>query len=385
MNSKTLSSYIEVVNKLGRTPRGFERSGRNAESIFKAILRNSKDTAIEIWEIYTQRREDLSRRLMNNREAVVAYLLGFHLPNMARASDLYQRSDLRHSWKSKLKKHKVRVYDIGCGTGAMSLALNIDADYFLIDTSGPLLDAASLLAQKSGLNAKTSRRNIEDLDPQQFTNKKNQDDVHIYLLGYVWNELNKNAPGRRNLLRIISSHIKREEKCLVFVTEPALDFMSRPAMELRNTLCDAGYHALYPCPHSMTCPMLERSKDWCYSEGEWNQPPVAKLIDKQMKINRAKHASTMFAFASPALGLTSDHESIVVGRPVRESGVERYKGFFDYLVCDVDGLRKEKPEQPKQVILRGNVFSEAKSSPTIQKPKQKVGTSGSKKPRPPRS
>lgn len=385
MNSKTLSSYIEVVNKLGRTPRGFERSGRNAESIFKAVLRNSKDTAIEIWEIYTQRREDLSRRLMNNREAVVAYLLGFHLPNMARASDLYQRSDLRHSWKSKLKKHKVRVYDIGCGTGAMSLALNIDADYFLIDTSGPLLDAASLLAQKSGLNAKTSRRNIEDLDPQQFTNKKNQDDVHIYLLGYVWNELNKNAPGRRNLLRIISNHIKRDEKCLVFVTEPALDFMSRPAMELRDTLCEAGFQALYPCPHSKPCPMLDRSKDWCYSEGEWNQPPVAKLIDKQMKINRAKHASTMFAFASPALGLTSDHEPIVVGRPVRESGVERYKGFFDYLVCDGDGLSKEKPEQPKTVILRGNIFAEVKPSPPPPIKKQNVPSTQSKKPRPQRS
>jgi hypothetical protein len=131
--------------------------------------------------------------------------------------------------------------------------------------------------------------------------------------------------------------------------------------------------------------MLERSKDWCYSEGEWNQPPVAKLIDHQMKINRAKHASTMFAFASPAVGLTSDHEPIVVGRPVRESGVERYKGFFDYLVCDGDGLRKEKPEQPKQVILRGNIFSEAKPASITVKPKQQSGTSSPKKTRRPRS
>ncbi len=385
MNSKTLSSYIEVVNKLGRTPRGFERSGRNPESIFKAILRNSKDSAIEIWEIYTQRREELSRRLMNSREAVVAYLLGFHLPNMARASDLYFRSDARHAWKSKIKKHKVRVYDIGCGTGAMSLALNIEADYVLIDTSGPLLDAASLLAEKSGLNAKTSRRNIEDLDPQQFTNKKNQDDVHIYLLGYVWNELNKNAPGRRNLLRIITNHIKREEKCLVFVTEPALDFMSRPAMELRDTLCEAGFQSLYPCPHSLPCPMLNRAKDWCYSEGEWNQPPVAKLIDHHMKINRAKHASTMFAFASPAVGLTSDDKPVVVGRPVREAGIERYKGFFDYLVCKDDGLHKEKPEQPKQVILRGNIFAEVKPSPPPAKKKTTPRPLHSKKIRPQRS
>lgn len=358
MKSDSLGAFVKTVNDLGRTPRGFVRSKESPQAIFKAIFKASKRSIMEIWEIYTQRREDLSRRLLNNKESVVAYLFGFHLPNMARAEELYSRSNVRHRWKNKLKGKKVRVYDIGCGTAAMSLALSIEAEYFLIDSSGPLLDAAKILAQSAGLNAKTSRRDIEDLDSKLFSSKDSDGVVHIYLLGYVWNELVKNAPARRKLLNLMSQHIKKGDSSLIFVVEPALEFMARPAMELRDKLCELGYKALYPCPHSNPCPMLERPKDWCYSEGTWKQPALAEWIDEQMKVNRAKHASTLFAFASPALGLESDHNSVVVGRPVREAGIDRYKGFFDYLVCSSDGIVKQKPEKPKQVILRGSLYDE---------------------------
>lgn len=360
MKSSQLQAFIKTVNELGRTPRGFDRKNASDQATFKAVFRASKSATIDLWEIYTQRREDLSRKLVSNQETVVSYLLGFHLANIERAKELYHRSDLRHRWKAKLKGKIVRVYDIGCGTAAMSLALDIDAEYFLIDSSGPLLDAANILAKNHQINAKTSKRAIEDLEPKQFTSKDVESDVHIYLLGYVWNELGKNATARRKLMRIITGHIARKEKCLVFVTEPAIEFMSRSAMELRDDLCQAGYLALYPCPHSNPCPMLQRPKDWCYSEGHWSQPELAQWIDDQLDINRSRYASTMFAFASPALELSSDEKPVVVGRPVREEGKERYKGFFDYLICDENTIRKETPKQPKQVISRGNLYEEKK-------------------------
>lgn len=359
MKSDSLTAFISTVNQLGRTPKGFQRSQQSPQAIFKAIFKASKRTVLEIWEIYTQRREDLSRKLMNSKEAVVAYLFGFHLPNMARAQELYSRSDSRHDWKAKIKGKKVRVYDIGCGTAAMSLALGVPADYFLIDSCGPLLDAAKLLADAAGLKAKTSRKNIEDLEAKQFTTKEGEQVVHIYLLGYVWNELVKNAPARRKLLTLMTNHIKRKEMCLIFVAEPALEFMSRPAMELRDKVCALGYTALYPCPHSSPCPMLERPKDWCYTEGTWKQPPLAEWLDDQLDVNRSKYASTLFAFASPAMQLESDSKPIVVGRPVREAGIDRYKGFFDYLLCDESGISKLKPQKPKQVILRGSIYTES--------------------------
>ena len=360
MKSDPFYAFVGTVNKLGRTPKGFDRKGRRADSIFKAIFKASKPTILEIWEIYTQRRDELTRKLVNNKQSVVAYLLGFHLANMARASELFARSDKRHGWKKKLKGKKVRVYDIGCGTAAMSLALGIDAEYFLIDGSGPLLDAASMLAEETGLNAKTSRRVIEELEPKQFTSRDGEKTVHIYLFGYIWNELTHNNAARRKLLTIVTKHIARDEECLIFIAEPALEQMCRPTMELRDVLCSAGFVAMYPCPHSEHCPMLDRPKDWCYSEGEWDQPPLAQWVDEHLDMNRSRHAGSLFAFASPAMGIKSDHAPVVVGRPVREEGKDRYKGFFDYLVCGEDGISKVTPTAPKQVISRGMIFKEKK-------------------------
>lgn len=379
MKSDPFYAFVGTVNKLGRTPKGFDRKGRRADAIFKAIFLATKGTVEEIWEIYTQRRDELSRKLISNKQSVVAYLLGFHLANMARATELYARSDKRHGWKKLLKNKKVRVYDIGCGTAAMSLALGVEGDYFLIDGSGPLLDAATMLAEETGIKAKTSRREIEDLDAKQFTSREGEDTVHIYLLGYVWNELTRNIPARRKLLTIMTKHIERNEKCLVFIAEPALEYMSRPTMELRDVMCANGFVVMYPCPHSEHCPMLDRPKDWCYSEGEWDQPPLAQWVDEKLGMNRSRHAGSLFAFASPSMGLKSDGTSIVVGRPVREEGKERYKGFFDYLVCSKDGIDKITPNAPKQVIARGMPFKEIKDSKEIKVVKETKETKVVKK------
>jgi hypothetical protein len=71
----------------------------------------------------------------------------------------------------------------------------------------------------------------------------------------------------------------------------------------------------------------------------------------------------MFAFASPAMGIQSDQKPIVVGRPVREEGKERYKGFFDYLICDQNGISKLEPKAPKQVAPRGTILNETLPKP----------------------
>jgi hypothetical protein len=222
----------------------------------------------------------------------------------------------------------------------MSLALNVEGEYFLIDGSDPLLDATKLLAGAVGQTAKVSRQVIEDLDPKQFSSRAGEETVHIYLLGYVWNELVRNQTVRHKLLSIIAGHIERKESRLVFIAEPALEQLARPTMELRDIMCELRYKALYPCPHSDHCPMLDRPKDWCYSEGEWEQPPLAKWVDEELGMNRSRHTGTMFAFASPAIYLHSDATAVVVGRPVGEDGKEGYKGFFDYIDCSPVGIHK---------------------------------------------
>lgn len=353
---KATKAWIDTVISLGKLPRGSDLKELQGLERLKAIFRVNKRSVFELWEVYTQRRDELSRKLINNRAYTVSYLLGFHLPNVARTMDLMTRSNKRHHWNKLCAANPVRLYDIGCGTAAMSSAYVQAAkasEVFLYDSSGPLLDAAAKMHEHLGTkNLRTSRVQIEDLKRDWFQST-DPNTVHVYLLGYVWNELHRNNPARRRLFEILAAHIERNEKALLFIAEPALEHMSRPAMELRDILCSQGYQALYPCPTSNACPMLERPKDWCYSEGAWEQPEIASWIDEKLDLDRRRHASTIFAFATPATGLKSDNQSVVVGRPVKEAGLERYKGHFDYLICDGKELVKRAPKQPKHVVLRG--------------------------------
>lgn len=356
---KLTQAWMQTINDLGRLPRGSTDNKLKGTELTKALFRVNKKNIHELWEVYTQRRDELSRKLMNNQAYTISYLLGFHLANTARALDLLTRSNIRHFWNKLCASAPVQLYDIGCGTGAMSAAFLQSAkasSTTLYDASGPLLDAAKVLHAHLGTkNLRTSRRVIEELDLKWFRSEDPQT-VHVYTLGYVWNELHRNNPARRRLMEIFAQHLQRNERCLIFIAEPALEHMSRPAMELRDVLCSAGYQALYPCPHSDACPMLERPKDWCYSEGLWEQPELAAWIDEKLELDRRKHAATMFAFASPATKLASDQNPVVVGRPVRSEGVERYKGFFDYLVCSAEGIEKHEPQTPKDPILRGQKY-----------------------------
>jgi hypothetical protein len=132
-------------------------------------------------------------------------------------------------------------------------------------------------------------------------------------------------------------------------------------MQLRDSLTKAGYGVLYPCPQSGACPLLERSRDWCYSEGQWDAPSEILRLDEMLDMDRRHLSGAGYLLASPALmekisqgsknqnpGVASkktNQEAIVVGRPNRTTGPG-----FDYLVCQPSGLDKI-PHIPGDVII----------------------------------
>src|SRR5262249_18307498 len=118
----------------------------------------------------------------------------------------------------------------------------------------------------------------------------------------------------------------------------------------------AGYVPLYPCPGAIACPMLERTRDWCYSEGTFERPLAVQTIDRALKIDRSQFAATIFALATPALAerlkVRAANVAAVVGRPERVAE-PRKPSAFDYLVCTRAGLQKVPHAPGKDVLPRG--------------------------------
>jgi hypothetical protein len=145
---------------------------------------------------------------------------------------------------------------------------------------------------------------------------------------------------------------------MIALLEPGMEEQSRGAMELRDELTAAGYVALYPCPTSDACPMLEGSRDWCYSEGVFAPPATVKAIDKKLGLDRAKLSGSLFLFATPPLtkhmaARGKGAEAIVVGRPLKRSAHGKKSSDFEYLLCTPGGLNKSPSTTGNNFRLRG--------------------------------
>jgi hypothetical protein len=369
---RILDAWRTAILGMAKLPRGTPRSEFTPDDLLNKIQKQETKTVIELWETFTQERANLSRGLLGTARQTVAYLLGFHLVNAARAMLLLRRLDERHALTAWVKRlaaspHPIVWHDLGCGTGAIA---QVVSDYLihsglplgrlelhLYDGVGTLLDAATAVLSASGLAPKTHRVGLESLDPARLV-ASTDPRVRGFSLGYVWNELEKNPLARQRLKGIFAAQVAA--KTMLLVLEPATQAQSRAAMELRDELVAFGYVPLYPCSSAAPCPMLNLSRDWCFSEGEWQQPKPMQILDKALGIDRTRLNGTLLAFASPTLAAdlalkdAANSEAVIVGRPERLGK----KGAVDYLLCQAGELRKSPlapgaPAQARGTTLAG--------------------------------
>jgi SAM-dependent methyltransferase len=265
---------------------------------------------------------------------------------------------------------KALIVDLGCGSGAMaqsslwllrSLQNPIDdIEFRLVDTSAPLLDTAKKLLTKTYPNSriKAHRGKIDGLLVSKYL--PDPDALGIYNLGYVWNELAKNSRAKGKLLNLLEGLIKKDVAALIFVVEPGSQDQSRSTMVLRNRMTDLGYHVHYPCPNNRECPMLDRSRDWCYSEIGWQPPPIQKLIDRQIGIDRATLAASCYVFATPKLAklikARTTKMKVIVGRPVKGTRASVKTTEIEYLTCSDSGIKKAAVETGALPLARGELL-----------------------------
>ena len=178
--------------------------------------------------------------------------------------------DQRFDFVDQLKRYeKVNILDLGCGTGSLGHGFyqflqtsGFEGETFvgLIDQQGPFLDAARLGYEKLGFEGTIkSHRGVIENSLNIAASSLSDDSLNVILLGYVWNEVSKNPKAQRRLMEFIDK--QQEKNTIVLVLEPANQFISRSAMELRDQLNLMSFNSLYPCLHNSPCPMLNRSKD----------------------------------------------------------------------------------------------------------------------------
>ncbi len=364
LSKDLLDAWQRTVLQLARLPRNARKEMTPPQKM-KIIVRQEMGEIHNLWEIFTQHRGELSRKLLSSQRLAVDYLLGFHLTNAARADMLLTRAEARTGFAQKLGSMKGRLIlnDLGCGTGAISQILvhhlkrrGVTPERMtlhLFDGVGPLLDAARVLFQEAEpqLPVFTHRVRLEDLDTERLVKPGETKSIFIHLLGYIWNELAKNTGAKSRLTNLFETQAKRGDEAVIMLLEPATQDMSREAMRLRDQLVEAGYLPLFPCPAATPCPMMKLSRDWCYGEGNWRRPPSVVEIDEELGLDRSRLNGTMMLFVTPALAnhIAADGkpDAIIVGRPDRTSG-----NGFDYLLCDGE-LKKAAPQPGKNVLPRG--------------------------------
>ncbi|SMF46662.1 small ribosomal subunit Rsm22 family protein [Pseudobacteriovorax antillogorgiicola] len=366
--SSLISAWEATIIETARL-KGIPRDSSKQEKL-KTILRNERGNVRSLWEAFTTDRQNLPRYLLDPKKQTSAYLLGFHLANCGRAWNLLDRMDQRHKFSETLASYEgAKVFDLGCGTGAVSQTLaafvmkrspKTKMSLSLVDTQGPFLDASRLgfkhVGFKGSIRSKKDRlENCFDMISSQLSDSE----LNIVILGYVWNELLKNPKAQRKFQEFAMESMLKPT--LFLIIEPANQNLARSAMELRDDLSMMGYHPLYPCPSSVPCPMLQKPKDWCYSETTWAQPQIMADLDRYLEINRSKLKYAGYALASEKAGLVKagkPGESVVVGRPKIQ---DRYKDDFEYLICKGDDLGKRPSKVTgKKVLNRGEVFQDRK-------------------------
>jgi hypothetical protein len=394
-----VESWEANVLSLARLPRGTSRDTHPGTRL-AAVIRQEKRVILDLWEIFTQERGELSKRLLSGKREVVAYLTGFHLANAARAQLLLDRLTSRAPAIGAALagggggSGAIRVHDLGCGTGAFALTLAQQLtgawriapqrlEVHLTDLSGGLLDAAKGGFVALGLDGlappRTHKVGLERLPLDKLAHGDDRTLTSIYSLGYVWNETERNGAARARLRSLFTAHAERGDRALLLVLEPASQHIARAAQTLRDELAGAGWIPLYPCPAATPCPMLERTRDWCFSEGTWRQPQTAIALDRSLGLDRARLVTACYAFATPALAADAAFDAkalaggVVVGRPERGGkgsgkasgksprGSKANDAEFDYLLCVPGDLNKAAPEPGNIVLPRGAVLTARQS------------------------
>ena len=383
-------NYLDIFYRLLWKYSGYKRE--YFKDSLNLVLKKTLPSISEIWSSYNSNREDLAKFNFGSLKYSYSYMVGFTLSNVSRFICVYDRV-IKKIDKSKLKDiNSISIWDIGCGSAALSSAFlwniltllkeikatdnSIHLDIHLVDRVGHFLDISKEFIKniceyfkniKDGysydidLKIHTHKCAVEDFKiPSDFVSSS-KGSLSVYLAGYLYNELSSKKKGallfEKLMIKAFSSTFS-----LVFLLDSANQTPSKKLMQLNEKLISSGFYPLYPCSFDFSaCPLLSK-KDWCYTEGSFKKDPLSSLLDKYLKINRSKIATSAFVLTNQPLLLDSNFlKSItVVGKPVIKA--DPTQSHIQYLLCDGKSVCKKECPSVESSFFKGELYSRNKKS-----------------------
>lgn len=260
------------------------------------------------------------------------------------------------------KARPLRVLDLGCGTGASTLAvahalqphaLNLTA----VDHSPESLaclgrifaDLAPLwpdatLATRVGHAAQDGLSGPFDL----------------IVASFVLNELFP-PPGDQACQTWLAAQLARlAPDGALMIVEPAGQATSPRLQRLRNMLAFGGMaRILAPCPHNRPCPMIGAACGWCHDVRRWRVPDTVNRLNRRLfrSVHDLKHSLLVLTRPDAAVPPTPWHGDPACFRMI--GPMSRVKGRLVTRGCCGDGALRDVElmtrgmTRPQENVLTG--------------------------------
>lgn len=233
----------------------------------------------------------------------------------------------------------MRVLDLGCGTGAASLAalLELPARAISLTAVDRSADAlATLTALFAGGRDLWPKASIETIR-QDARRDGLAGPFEIVLASFVVNELFADGTDAACLEWLHTQLSRLSPGGRLVILDPAGQGPCGRLQRLRDRLAANGrYRIVAPCPHHGSCPMLRGGEGYCHDVRPWRVPESLNLINRRMfrSVHDLKYGLLAVANEPPPPPAEALRARLV-------APMHRTKGRFLTRACCADGqLRK---------------------------------------------
>lgn len=180
----------------------------------------------------------------------------------------------------ELKDQKtLRILDYGCGPGTASLSIaattSLPLDISLIDSEPLMLERAEKLfaSLKRPHTAFHSARTLPSSSTGVFD---------VIFACNVFNEL----PAKDHSLLYDELQKKSAPGGTLIIMEPGSREATRDLMRLRDHAATGTRSILYPCTHSVQCPLLQDESQWCHASILFERSTLMRQLDELTGFNK---------------------------------------------------------------------------------------------------